>query len=117
MQIQSLIKFTANTTTINMPEPDFDPSPYENESGITTGFGLINESGEFANNLQEAFQRVIRTQDCINEYEHLETVISNFYCAFDRSKGSHICAGDQGAPMVDFRNTLVGLASFASNQW
>lgn len=100
-----------------MPMPDFDPTPYENESGKTTGFGLINESGEFANNLKESFQRVIRTQDCINEYKHLKTIISNFYCTFDRSKGSQICAGDQGAPMVDFSNQLVGLASFASNQW
>lgn len=89
---RDLIIMNENIQPVTLPEPGIlEPLPYENDPLKVTGFGHKNEIGDQPTHLQQSFQRAVSVQECLDNYGFLETLISNFYCAIDRSTSSHIC--------------------------
>lgn len=90
--------------------------PLPNEAGRVTGFGFMSTQGNFATDLQVAFQRVVDTNECNAAFPQTQQFSQNVFCG--SAEQSNICAGDQGAGyVVDvfFQPVLVGIASITDN--
>lgn len=93
-----ITEFSDIIKAINLPPID-SSIPYPFEEGRVTGFGLKGPQ-QFAQRLQQAFQRVTTNSECSIRYPQLEGQMVNHFCGRDRRDNTNVCGGDQGAPFV-----------------
>lgn len=75
------------------------------------GFGHTSDPGSRADQLQQAFQRVISNQRC---QTFLAVNVPNHFCGEGIETPTNICNGDIGGgftTILQGRNTLVGISS------
>lgn len=106
-----IANFTDTIQTIALPSLGSN-APFPFEEGKITGFGVTNDQ-QFAQTLQQAFQRVTTESECSIRYPHLGADIGYHFCGRDRTHNSNVCSGDQGSP---FAVSVRGVLTLVSGQ-
>ena len=104
------VRFSPNIKAVPLPKIVSEPSSYDGEVAIFTGWGDINDKGHSSTHLLWTSMSIIANKVCAEIYRE-GAITAGDICAAIKNKASP-CDGDSGGPLVlQSSGELVGLLS------
>ncbi|XP_034482746.1 plasma kallikrein-like [Drosophila innubila] len=108
------LQFDEYIQPAKLPDPT---QPYDNESGVVSGWGITSVPGSMSKQLMYFNVTILSNEECkfiVGRYRTRQFFPSSYICLSPSERSP--CNGDSGGPLVirneDGTSTLLGLTSF-----
>jgi trypsin len=91
--------------------PSNDHTPEKGSSVRIAGWGMTLDGGSYTATLRTTSENIVGSKDCHAAYKGVLTVTEDDICAGVTAGGKGACSFDDGGPVIDSNNTLIGIIS------